>query len=194
MCYVLPSFDSPWRTNKVFKQVERVAHGVAEGYNGTVFAYGQTGSGKTYTMMGGISGTPFSAFSAAQSDPVDYPAQAQQLSPPPEDAARPAPSAGGDESDVSSPELEAEAGVIPRAIARVLADANARKEQGWEFVLTVTYVEIYQEKIRDLLNPCNDNLKVRKEWCTGAGRAARNLVHYYDQWNGFPHSLLYQTC
>lgn len=146
--------------NKVFEQVERVAHGVAEGYNGTVFAYGQTGSGKTYTMMGGISGTPFSAFSAAPSDPVDYPVQ--------EHAARPSPSAGGDESGISSPALEAEAGVIPRAISRVLADANARKEQGWEFVLTVTYVEIYQEKIRDLLNPCNDNLKVRKELCTGA--------------------------
>lgn len=41
----------------------------------------------------------------------------------------------------------------------MLADAETRKSQGWEFVLTATYVEIYNEKIRDLLDPSKDNLQ-----------------------------------
>lgn len=41
-----------------------------------------------------------------------------------------------------------------------MADAEARRAEGWEFALTATYVEIYNERIRDLLNPANDNLQV----------------------------------
>ncbi|CAN0335989.1 unnamed protein product, partial [Ectocarpus sp. 12 AP-2014] len=37
---------------QVYSDVKRVAHGVSQGFNGTIFAYGQTGSGKTYTMGG----------------------------------------------------------------------------------------------------------------------------------------------
>ncbi|CAM9859067.1 unnamed protein product, partial [Ectocarpus sp. 12 AP-2014] len=55
--------------------------------------------------------------------------------------------------------LGSEVGVIPRAVSTLLADAEARRAQGWEFALTATYVEIYNEKIRDLLNPANDNLQ-----------------------------------
>lgn len=62
---------------------------------------------------------------------------------------------GGDGGDC----LGDEAGVIPRAVSTVLADAETRKSQGWEFVLTATYVEIYNEKIRDLLDPSKDNLQ-----------------------------------
>lgn len=56
--------------------------------------------------------------------------------------------------------LGSEAGLIPRAVSTMLADAHLRRKLGWEFVLTATYVEIYNEKIRDLLNPASDNLKV----------------------------------
>ncbi|CAN0316848.1 unnamed protein product, partial [Ectocarpus fasciculatus] len=64
--------------------------------------------------------------------------------------------------------LGPEVGVIPRAVSTLLADAEARRAQGWEFALTATYVEIYNEKIRDLLNPANDNLQV-KEHPSGRG-------------------------
>lgn len=50
--------------------------------------------------------------------------------------------------------------MIPRAVSTLLADAEAQRAQGWEFALTATYVEIYNERIRDLLNPANDNLQV----------------------------------
>lgn len=72
---------------------------------------------------------------------------------------------GGCSPSGSSPSyLACDAGVIPRAVSTVLADASARREQGWEFVLTATYVEIYNERIRDLLEPANDNLKARPSY------------------------------
>ncbi|CAM9580576.1 unnamed protein product, partial [Hapterophycus canaliculatus] len=108
---------------EVYEEVKHVAHGVSQGFNGTIFAYGQTGSGKTYTMGGSTEKLSFARASAAASDVP-------------------------------------EAGVIPRAVSTLLADAEARKAEGWEFALTATYVEIYNERIRDLLNPANDNLQV----------------------------------
>ncbi|CAN0208392.1 unnamed protein product, partial [Ectocarpus sp. 13 AM-2016] len=53
---------------QVYSDVKRVAHGVSQGFNGTIFAYGQTGSGKTYTMGGAtatLSAAPAAAPAAA---------------------------------------------------------------------------------------------------------------------------------
>ena len=51
------SVDSVFNTtstqNNIFVQVGKpVVDSALQGYNGTVLAYGQTGSGKTYTMLG----------------------------------------------------------------------------------------------------------------------------------------------
>lgn len=197
---------------KVYEQVERVANGVAQGFNGTLFAYGQTGSGKTYTMGGAASTLSYTPPAPANPQPSgvvngvaavatstpatnepssDCVEEKPSFSPPtpltlPPDQASVSPASlkmppppsplarvvvgvsnGGGmrtgesiEGAVGSVGLGAEAGVIPRAVSTVLAEANARKAQGWEFVLTATYVEIYNERIRDLLDPANDNLKV----------------------------------
>lgn len=146
---------------QVYRAVELVAHGVAQGFNGTIFAYGQTGSGKTYTMGGASDTSPrpwSSSFSLA--NPPDYTSGIGSTTPADHVDANTCGEMGGGTSDASGGGLGSEAGVIPRAVSTVLADANARKEQGWEFVLTATYVEIYNERIRDLLDPTNDNLKV----------------------------------
>lgn len=139
---------------QVYDAVKLVAHGVAQGFNGTIFAYGQTGSGKTYTM-GGAANASARLWSQQQSSDCASPSSADAA------GSGPLPSRswvgdGGGGGDA----FASEAGVIPRAVASVLADAKARRAQGWEFVLTATYVEIYNERIRDLLNPSNDNLKV----------------------------------
>ncbi|KAJ8600270.1 hypothetical protein CTAYLR_000634 [Chrysophaeum taylorii] len=105
-----------------------------EGFNGTVFAYGQTGSGKTHTMMGVL----------------------------------------GDK------ELE---GIVPRLtedlFCRVmrtieekggaLGDAEyeyeeeEEKKEAVRFMITVSFLEIYNEVIHDLLNPqSNKVLKIRE--------------------------------
>lgn len=157
----------PWQ---VYEAVELVAHGVAQGFNGTIFAYGQTGSGKTYTM-GGAADASFhsvSSQSAAGYHHDDQYNPSEQRYPHSEALGTAASTSAMGATAASRPPdgggrscFASDAGVIPRAVASVLADANARREQGWEYVLTATYVEIYNEKIRDLLNPANDNLKVQ---------------------------------
>lgn len=186
--------------------MERVAHGVAQGFNGTLFAYGQTGSGKTYTMGGSASTLSFTALpspanlNASTAEPSSAgsatkpplspgaaPANASSVSgnptasmppsvspatlkmPPPPPLLRPAAAAAAYKAAQPTPSglpavasFGVETGVIPRAVSTVLAHAIARREQGWEFILTATYVEIYNERIRDLLAPANDNLKVCK--------------------------------
>lgn len=51
-------------------------------------------------------------------------------------------------------------GIVPRLIKDIFASIKLKKDH--EFSIQVSYVEIYLEKIRDLLNPVNDNLEIRE--------------------------------
>lgn len=51
-------------------------------------------------------------------------------------------------------------GVVPRFIQDIFTSIKIKKD--YEFSIQVSYVEIYLEKIRDLLNPINDNLEIRE--------------------------------
>ena len=42
-------------------------------------------------------------------------------------------------------------GIIPRAIVRILETAEALQKQGWKYTVTASFMEIYNESIRDLL-------------------------------------------
>ncbi|XP_061753248.1 kinesin-like protein KIFC1 [Nerophis ophidion] len=42
-------------------------------------------------------------------------------------------------------------GVIPRAVQQIFRAAKKLEEQGWEFTFTASFVEIYNESLRDLL-------------------------------------------
>jgi len=66
-------------------------------------------------------------------------------------------------------------GVIPRMIGTIFNDVMS-SDANIEFNLTVCYFEIYMEKIRDLLNPSQDNMVVREHpqkgiWVDGATEA-----------------------
>ena len=94
-----------------------------DGVNATILAYGQTGSGKTFTMLGAGGGGE-----------------------------------EGGHSTGAAPVLldEATSGVIPRLARDVLAAVAARSGAGGGDTVTrvsVSYVEIYCERIRDLLLP-----------------------------------------
>lgn len=52
-------------------------------------------------------------------------------------------------------------GVIPRSIDRLFESIGAADEN-LQFQVQVSYYEIYCEKIRDLLNPVQDNMKLRE--------------------------------
>jgi kinesin family member C1 len=44
-----------------------------------------------------------------------------------------------------------EEGIIPRAISKILSTVERLKEQGWEYSLEASYIEVYNEQLRDLL-------------------------------------------
>jgi kinesin family protein C1 len=44
-----------------------------------------------------------------------------------------------------------EEGIIPRAVSKILATVARLREQGWEYTLEASYIEVYNEQLRDLL-------------------------------------------
>ncbi|KAM9496256.1 kinesin-like protein KIFC1 [Clarias gariepinus] len=48
-------------------------------------------------------------------------------------------------------------GVIPRAVEQIFKTSNSLREQGWEYTFTASFVEIYNETLRDLLYTGNPN-------------------------------------
>ncbi|KAF8985706.1 hypothetical protein BGZ46_002451 [Entomortierella lignicola] len=53
-------------------------------------------------------------------------------------------------------------GIIPRIVDQIFASIIASPST-MEYTVKVSYMEIYMEKIRDLLNPVNDNLPIHEE-------------------------------
>lgn len=67
-------------------------------------------------------------------------------------------------------------GIIPRALEQVAAYLKSQRERGWTYQLTVTYLEVYNETVRDLLVPDDaspeevkkaSNLELRRDPKTG---------------------------
>ena len=104
-----------------------------DGYNATVLAYGQTGTGKTYTMEG---------------DRGTMLAYGQQRFGLPGNA----PVTDGSQR-----------GIIPRAIEDIFnfiaADSHARSK----YLVRVSYLQIYNETVSDLLKPERTNLQIRED-------------------------------
>lgn len=57
-------------------------------------------------------------------------------------------------------------GIIPRMVRTVFARIATAGEQ-MEFTVKISMIEIYMERIRDLLDPTKDNLKVHEEKSKG---------------------------
>eukprot|EP00494_Astrolonche_serrata_P032130 UN32399 len=51
-------------------------------------------------------------------------------------------------------------GLVPRLVES-LFEAIQEADEKYEFVVQVSYVEIYLERLRDFLNPANDGMKIR---------------------------------
>ncbi|XP_063044881.1 kinesin-like protein KIF22 isoform X2 [Engraulis encrasicolus] len=56
-------------------------------------------------------------------------------------------------------------GVIPRAVREVFSLVRAQEAQqdGWEYAVSMSYLEIYQEKVLDLLCPSTQDLPIRED-------------------------------
>ncbi|KAJ1959103.1 Kinesin- motor protein, partial [Dipsacomyces acuminosporus] len=114
---------------------------VMQGYNCTIFAYGQTGTGKTYTMEGDmdLDGTPQSSIAnTPQSSRVPTPANFS--------------------SDLlNGVGVPPHSGIIPRTLRRLF---YALDKLSAEYYVHVSYLELYNEELRDLLagGDINDEL------------------------------------
>ena len=61
---------------------------------------------------------------------------------------------------------EEQRGIIPRIVEQMFASI-LRSPGNIEYTVRVSYMEIYMEKIRDLLAPLNDNLPIHVEKSRG---------------------------
>jgi hypothetical protein len=153
-------FDCESKQDDVYLELgSPVVRDVMRGYNGTILAYGQTGSGKTYTMygQGKVSGRP----------PTPPPAQQQyeaggMMSP---GASTRRPSVYTEvapQMDMTYDMEGPSSGVVPRAV-RELFQMIDEADPNTKFEVSFTFVEVYMERVRDLLDPTKSNLQLRED-------------------------------
>jgi len=128
----------PIDTNQEFiyeKAVYPLLNRLFKGYNATVLAYGQTSSGKTYTI-----GTCYSTLLKSS------------------------------ELLISNEKFSNDIGIIPRVLADLFKQIQSAQEQDDEdeeettnYEVKVSFVEVYNEEIKDLLSYSKSNLEIREE-------------------------------
>jgi centromeric protein E len=157
-------FGPQSRTEHVHADLVRpIVASFLDGYNGCVFAYGQTGSGKTHTLMGMHMHGPDAAVAAAAAAAAEAQAEeAQAEEAPVEEEA--------DRAHNVTNGAERELGVIQRTVVQVLR--KMKRDVARRYFLRVSYLEIYNEKLKDLLLGAGDvqgGGKVRDKSRPGGG-------------------------
>ena len=119
-------FDTASTQDEVYGEVQPLVQSALDGYSLCIFAYGQTGSGKTHTMIGDteVGGDLAEAAAAA--------------------------AGGGGCADGAG----LDRGIVYRACEQLFADLTNSRASGsvqYEAAVTIEAVEIYNEKLRDLL-------------------------------------------
>ena len=107
---------------------------VMEGFNGTLFCYGQTGSGKTYSE--------YDALKRSGEDCANPSYDGQSC--PRLVGGRVSNNQG---ADIENPSLK---GLIPRIVEQIFASIMSA-DVTIEYTVKVSYMEIYMERIKDLL-------------------------------------------
>ena len=138
---------------------------VLEGFNGTIFAYGQTSSGKTYTMMGDLSNLnnnnnnniTLNINSVRKNNVVNI-------------------NNNNITNNNNLIDSNSNEGIIPRMVNYIFNYiSNASSEN--EYIVKVSMMEIYMEKIRDLVETERVNLYIRED--KNKGNFVEDLSEHY---------------
>lgn len=144
-------FDEYASQQEVYNEsLSRIPQKLLDGINCCVATYGQTGTGKTHTMMGQELGKE-----------INERAKGRRRS----RREKHAPTSAL-ETCLSDPGSDAETteGMIPRTVAHVFDEINKSMggEEAIEFSVRCCYVEIYLERIVDLLHPLREGLCIEE--------------------------------
>ena len=128
--------DEKSTQHDVFCQIEPMLQTALDGYNATIFTYGQSGSGKTYSMLG------YDLWAMARDSLQKIP---------------PASTIRSSRSSFQPVTLDIatdydSVGIIPRTMEWLFAKTNPLREGDGEVKVFVSYLEIHNEKLVDLLN------------------------------------------
>jgi len=158
--------------NEAFEVMGRPAvDRLLRGYNVTIFAFGQTGTGKTHTMFGWT--PPEEVVDDGDGDGDDGKSEAVSVE---EDGATllfepeplgQGPGGGGGVDDEMDRERD---GLIPRMMDSLFAALSSDDDVAY-FVAECGFVEVYQERLRDLIRP---RLRVQLRY-VGMGSELINL-------------------
>lgn len=154
----------------VFRRVGQPAvDNCLSGYNSTILAYGQTGSGKTHTILGDfIDIGPFLPLASSKPDTVVAAAK-------PNIHLRTSESKYATKPAQQWAELPPEAGLTPRVFSYLfeqVAEKTADPDGGTTFAVRVSFIEIYNEVVTDLLSgasglPVRQSLSTRSTYVEG---------------------------
>ncbi|CAG2106305.1 unnamed protein product [Medioppia subpectinata] len=154
-------FEPEASQEEVFEHsgVKRLIDMSLDGFACTVLAYGQTSSGKTYTLTGNA----FERIStsentiAGKGSPNDGRGEWR----------------GAAQAGQGGQAEKKMIGVMQLAFAYLFEQIKLRKNRSLLYIIHVSYLEVYNEQVLDLLNPSPKSLNVR--WAKERGFYAENL-------------------
>ncbi|KAL8454266.1 hypothetical protein Emed_000375 [Eimeria media] len=160
----LSSAVLPNTQRDVFERVaEPLCRAVLQGMHASILAYGQTGSGKTYTMLGPLD-------SDRQRDPDQHGLLPRCLNYLFEHLPQPAAPADKKQSEEQLKRAEQQEGQEDEEYRKNDGDENEAEVLSWK--MEVQFVEIYQERIFDLLGVPTSNHCSLQQQTQGSGGAA----------------------
>lgn len=140
------------------------------GINSTVFVYGQTGSGKTYTMTGNYFGNTKNHYleqskRLKSKSPVRSSRNLKSRTPTKHDYRSTHTPKGKEKLNRTTTNLPRERkssvpkteGLIMMALKKIFQEIEVSEKEGEEFVVKLSYIEIYNENVYDLLRDLADH-------------------------------------
>ena len=150
---------------------KRICDNSLNGYNGTIFAYGQTGSGKTFTLLGSnimkltenkirdnfsLDNTNIEMNDLSQDNDIINISMNTNININGTSNLKRFSTGNITTNNQSIYQYDINdqgIGLLPRIIYYLFQNINDQKNEGIDFKLKISFLEIYQENISDLLNP-----------------------------------------